>query len=348
MSDWVIDNDEPSNTQNMNPSEWEIAPEENESPTSSEKRNYWDKLKSAPGKIFSDVSGKIAGGIRAIPDYFQKAKSEVPGILNPTGEMWKNPGHALGQGVAGLNEQINSIAQFPLDVSKYGSERLGLLPQGVTNAIQKITPEDTSQAINQLFGQPQYPGEALLRGAGRNIVPEAGIAKIAKEMPHLTKRGAVKSLNQARQLAENRDIGTLNVNPELIEDARQFLPNTLPHRNALEAAQRGDYNNLFRLQSDVGKNSSDYARSLFSAAERSHGRAGLEARNRLLDAIHENLQIQGHHDISDLLRQGQNDYRRYMAFKPYRNALALGTFGLAVPHSPITAILKRFLSHNIQ
>jgi len=287
-------------------------------------------------RIATDVSNKFYNAVQSIPGYWEKLKTEAPGLL-----FNRHPLHALGQGVAGANEAINSLAQFPLDVSRYGSDRLHLLPEAVTNAIQKITPEDTSAAINELFGAPKYSGEAALRGTARNALPIAGVARFLQAIPHLTKYGATQHLKAARGLAEERNIGPLNVDPQLIEDAKQFLPNTLPYRNALNAAHYGDYNNLFKLQSDVGKNASDYARSLFSAAERSHGRAGLEARNRLLDAIHENLQIQGHNDISDLLRQGQLDYKRHMAFRPWRNALLAAGALSALPKGMITSTAKK-------
>lgn len=313
-----------------------------------QKESLGTSLGYAIPRILNDAGQGIYHAAQSIPNYWEKSKTEVPALLNPYSQWREHPLHVAGQGLAGINEAINAVAQFPLNVAKYGSNRLNLLPQSVTNALQKITPEDTTQAINQLFDQPQYAGEAALRGTTRNILPIAGITKLAQAAPNLTKRGATRTLNKARKLAADREIGTLNVNPELIEDARQFLPNTLPHRNALEAAQYGDYDNLFRLQSDVGKNAGDYAKSFFSAAERSHGRAGLEARNRLLDAIHENLQSQGHNDISSLLRQGQNDYRRYMAFKPYRNILGLAGLGMLLPKNSLTNVANKILSHRTQ
>lgn len=333
-SDWELHSPEKKHSE----SDWEIhSPNENES--------FGQALSNAPSRIIEDVGNRAIAGINAIPDYYKKAKTEIPGVFNA---ITKHPLHTAGQEFAGLNEGINSAAQFPLDISRYASNRLNILPRGVTNAIQKITPQDTTEAINQLLGKPKYEGETILRGGVRNALPIAGAARLARGMPHLTRRGASRSLNTARELAGGRNIGQLNIDPALIEDARQFLPNTLPHRNALTAAHTGDYNELFRLQSDVGKNSGDYAKSLFSAAERSHGRAGLAARNRLLDAIHENLQSQGHHDISNFLRKGQHDYSRYMRFKPYRNALALGLLSLAIPQNPISKIATKALFHNSQ
>lgn len=312
------------------------------------KESFAASLGYAIPRIYSDVADKAYSAVQSIPGYLEKAKTEVPGFLIPGGGASRHPIHSLGQGLAGANEAINSLAQFPLNVSRYGSDRLHLIPEAVTNALQKITPEDTTEAINHLFGDPKYAGESLLRGMVRNALPLTGAARLAQAAPHLTQRGASRALRDARQQAGARNIGTLNVDPALIEDTRQFLPNTLPNRNAIDAAQYGDYNSLFKLQSDVGKSAGDYAKSKFSAAERAHGKAGLEARNRLLDAIHENLQIQGHGDISDLLRQGQKDYSRYMKFKPYRNWLALGALGLAIPKGQFVNALRNILRSGIE
>lgn len=316
--------------------------EEHEEP----KESFGIAARNAIPIIGTDILNNIYQGIQNLPNRYNQAQTEIPGALNT---LIQHPIHATGQGLAGLAEFGRNVFNTPHDIINYAANRLNLIPKDINQMVQMgRMPEDTQQIINQWFGQPKYPGEELLRGLPRNVANIAGGISLARAMPPLTKFGATRTLNKARQLAEGRDIGSLNVNPELIEDARQFLPNTLPHRNALEAAQSGDYNNLFKLQSDVGKNASDYAKSLFSAAERSHGRAGLEARNRLLDAIHENLQSQGHQDISNLLREGQSDYRRYMAFKPYRNILGLALLGAALPKNSLTNIASKIWSHKTQ
>lgn len=301
-------------------------------------------------RIAEDVANKLYGAVKSIPSYYQKGKTEVPAILRKIIERDVTP-HNLAQGFAGINEAINAVGQLPKNIVGYGENRLNLLPKGSEQAVSKWWAPDTTQAINDLFGQPQEAGEAAIREMGRNILPLATAARLAKIAPHLTKYGATRALNNAQKLAKERNIGTINIDPELIQDAKQFLPNTLPNRNVLSAANTGDYNSLFRLQSDVGQNAADYAKSLFSAAERQHGRAGLGTRNRLLDAIHDELQNRGHNDISELLRKGQNDYRKYIKFRPWRNALALtglGTAGLSIPNNPVTKIGRKFLFQNNQ
>lgn len=312
--------------------------------------SFSTSAKLAIPRLYEDATKGLYGALQSIPSYYEKSKTEVPAFLKKLALAEFTP-HNLMQGFAGINEGINSLGQLPRALSRYGEKRLHLLPKGSEEALGKWWASDTTQAINELFGEPKEAGEALLRGMGRNTLPIAGTARLIRMAPHLTKYGATQALKNARQLAEKRNIGKININPQLIDDARQFLSNTLPNRNALSAAHAGDYNSLFRLQSDLGQNASDYVRSLFSAAERQHGRAGLGTRNRLLNAIHDELQSQGHQDISELLRKGQNDYRKYMAFKPYRNVLALsglGAAGLSIPHNPVSEIFRTFLTQKNQ
>lgn len=295
-------------------------------------------------RLYEDATKGLYKAAKSIPGYLEKAKTEIPGILNPFGEIAQNPFHAAAQGLAGIAEGAHGVLNIPSELANYASNRLNLLSPEISKKVPRLP--DISEELNQVFGQPKYPGEAAIRGIGRNILPISGAIKALSAIPHLTERGATKKLKNARQLSDERNIGKLNIDPDLVKDARQFLPKTSPHRKNLKTAGKGDYDALFRLQSDLGKHSADYAKSLFSAAERQHGRAGLASRNRLLDAIHENLQSKGHHDISDLLRRGQNDYRRYAKFKPYRNALAIGALSLAIPNNPISKILTKFLFHN--
>ncbi len=217
--------------------------------------------------------------------------------------------------------------------------------------IAGMIPHQEDQNFAQMLGQKgantfadtvvqkgaQYAPEMLLGANALKALRGAGL------MPHLTKRGALKKLKKGQGLASERDIGTLDVNPELIKDAEQYLPNNLPERNLLEGSNYGDYDSLFRLQSDLGKVSA--ARTgkiskLFSPETHLKGQAGLRSRNALLDAIHENLQGMGHHDISDLLRQGQADYRRYMNFRKYPRILGGAAAAYMFPKNALIDLAK--------
>lgn len=128
-------------------------------------------------RIGEDV---IKGGYRAIqsiPGYFEKAKTEVPGVINT---LQQNPGHLLGQAGAGLAELGQNVFNMPHDIANYAANRLNLIPQDINQKIQMARmPSDTEQMINQAFGAPEYPGESLIRGATRNALGLMGAGKVA-------------------------------------------------------------------------------------------------------------------------------------------------------------------------
>jgi len=203
---------------------------------------------------------------------------------------------------------------------------------------------------NALGLLPYGRGGAAIEGAALGGLPL--VKNALKSLPHLTQYGASRTLNKMGKLAKTKNINNLNIDPTLIEDIRQFLPNTKPYRKALDAAKQGNFNDLFKLQSDLGKHAHDYSKSFFSASERAHGREGLETRNALLSEMHKELESAGNKDISDLLKKGQHEYSRYMKFKPYRNAIrnALGVaaFSVIFPQNPLTKIGKKILFRNTQ
>lgn len=316
MSDWevVTDNEEPmqNNRRNYN-SDWEVeGPQKNES--------YLSKL----------------------------PRNVVTGLAN-RGHSLLNTPHDLAQGFENSSKafgsMFNNAFAFPPEVQQRINETKSKNPFKLSEHIPYQQEYDFAKMLGQ-EGEPTWADYMTQKGV--EFLPEIALGANALKnvLPHLTKRGASKTLSQAKQLAANRNIAPLDVNPELIDDAAQFLPKTSAYKNAMEAAKHGDYNALFKLQSDLGKHSSDYAKSLFSASERAHGRAGMSLRNQLLNEIHEGLQSQGHGDISDLLRQGQNEYRRYMKIKPYRNALAVAAGAYAIPKNTLIDLAKKMVFMN--
>lgn len=228
--------------------------------------------------------------------------------------------------------------------------------QNQNSNIAQYMPSPDTTDYSQVFGLTgeKTPVDQIIQ-KGIEFAPDIlggmNALRAMKLLPHLTKYGATKKLKKAKELAANREIGTLNVNPELIEDARQFLPDLLQNRNALNASHAGDYKSLFDLQSDVGKISAarrGKIKSLFAPESHLKGEAGLKSRNSLLEAIHENLQSMGHHDVSHLLRKGQEDYRRYMKFRKIRNILGGAGAAYAAPQNPLTDLVKKLWMHGGQ
>lgn len=332
MSDWRVSTEEPPVQNAPMQSDWREVPEESES--------LGQSAKYALPRIGEDLLKAGYQGIQNIPEYWEKAKTEVPGFINPKNWLM-HPIDRGSQTLAGLLELGQKINHAPRNAAQYAANRLHLIPEEWANKVPQA--QDLDEDIEKYIGQPKNPGDALSRGLSRNADLLLGLNSLAKGMPYLTKRGATKKLKKGQKLASEREIGTLNVDPELIKDAEQYLPNNLSERNLIEGSNYGDYDSLFRLQSDLGKISSARTgklSSLFSPETNLKGQAGLRSRNGLLNSIHENLQSLGHEDISDLLRQGQNDYRRYMNFRKYPRALAAAAAAYAVPKNPLTDLLK--------
>lgn len=164
------------------------------------------------------------------------------------------------------------------------------------------------------------------------------VVNAAGDLP-LTRNMAARALNESREFAKAREIGDLGVDKELIQDMKQFLPDTKPYRDLLKKAMKGDYESLFKLQSDVGKRAPGFLKSLLSFAERDYGKEALASRGRLIDAMREGLAESGHKDIADLMQHGQNRYRQYKQFAPYRNAA--GLYGLS--KTPVYSHVKKLL-----
>lgn len=168
--------------------------------------SFMQALGNAPGRIYEDVTNAGMNLYNKIPDYYESAKTEVPALVRLLGKtvIGRLPPHAAMQALAGINEGINSAAQAPLDISKYGSERLHLLPQSVTNAINYVTPQDTTKDINNLFGQPVEPGEAILRGLIRNSPNILTLSSLSKSLAG--KLLPEKSFNPEFKFSANTEI----------------------------------------------------------------------------------------------------------------------------------------------
>ena len=227
----------------------------------------------APFRMGEDIYNAVLGGIRAIPSYAEKARTEVPGIFKTAKE---HPGHLAMQGLAGSQELINQLAQLPRELTGYAEKRLNLLPKGSEKAVAKFSPEDTSQAISELFGEPKYPGEALARGGVRNLPLLYGLAK-APQALNLVRPG--KTANEfakqgvsdiqkeyakgikAQKIAYNKFFEPYG-ETELTKAPEQFLGLESEHVKALlptaeklykQFLKKPNANHLHEFQSQLGK-----------------------------------------------------------------------------------------------
>lgn len=332
MSDWEIV--EP-NKKSIEPegSEWEIISQKQQAP----KESLLDAVMRAPFRVGEDVYTAGANFARNIPQYYQQAKTEVPGIFQTVKE---HPGHLAMQGLAGANEAINKFAQMPLGLAQYGAERLNLLPEGVPNAISKITPQDTSGAINQLFGEPKYPGEAMARGSFRNI-PELfatkGIAsKInpARYFPknvanQILKEGEVqisahnKLYNDLWKDAEKAGINKIHYDPSLLETNYKVLDKFYPEKSSLSLKaliEEPTLEHAQAAQSDLGalrRSLEEKARTTpLLESEKALHKMFLETEKHIEDRMFRDLEGNINKPLADRYRAISKSYRENVV--PYR------------------------------
>ena len=154
-------------------------------------------------RVAKDLGLGAWHGIQKIPELYQQGKEEVPGLW----DIAKNhKAHAAMQALAGSQEAINSLNHIPVGLAQYANQRLHLLPKGVPDFLNKITP-DTTDAINQLFDQPQFAGEKLIRGGVRNLpqlIPAGKAAmSLGKGVAGLRPKNALRGNLTPEQLKDN-------------------------------------------------------------------------------------------------------------------------------------------------
>ena len=314
MSDWRVVTEKTQSPSEPIQSDWRVVPFE------SKEESFGEKL---PRNI---VSGLAQGGHE---------------LLNTPYNVAKN--------IEQQGKQFGKMVNKALPLEKYGIKQ-----QSSNFSVADLIPHQQEYDFAQMLGQKGKPtfADKAIQGVSQ-YAPELlmGANALRGFVPHLTQRGASRRLRNARQLGIDQNMGNLDIDPHLIEDMRQYQPaNTLPFRNQMDAAHTGNYQALFDLQSEVGREAAARARTLFSPAQRSHGRAGLQARNDLIEDMHRDMQLKGHHNVSNEFRLGQEDYRRFARFRPYRNAIAGAAISAAVaaalPKNALTNLIKKLVTHS--
>lgn len=246
-----------------------------------------------------------------------------------------------GRNLHNLPHDLASLGEWPIEKLRgrpFEHPLSSYLPNDTTNYAEVLGQKGAGTTLDNILQK------------GIEIAPDViggvNALRSLKLLPHLTRKGASKNIVKARELGKSRNMGPLDVNPDLIEDTRQFLPNTTPYRNLIDEAGYGDYNRLFSLQSDLGKHAGGMSKDWFSKANRAHGRAGLEVRGNILNEMKNSMRQQGHGDIADLLTKGQDEYRRYMKFKPYRNALLAAGAAYSLPRNVLIDLAKKLATMN--
>ena len=266
----------------------------------------------------------------------------------------------------GLAKGGHSILNLPHDVAQGVENSGGYLKHKIIN----LSP--SSKAFYEHYNKMPHPGEFKLsehipyqkdynfaqmlgqKGEGTlsdkilqkgiEYAPEIlSVYSLFRHLP-ITKYPAVKLLNKVQKEISERGLEKIKIPEHIFKDIEenQFLRNTQPNRNLLENARQGGYKSLFDLQSDLGAAERGYTRDIFNAANRQFGRDIGVNRQNLLKEIRSGITTQGHKDLSEDMKKGQDLYRIYMKLRPYRNAaIGLGIGSLGIPYY---SHLKKFIN----
>ena len=146
------------------------------------KEEFSESLQLAFPRTVKDIGDLIFEKLRrapeTVPKYYEKAKTEIPGLYSA---LTKHPWSTLKQEIAGLAESGEGLFNLPHDISEYATKRLHLIPEDVNRKIQMGRMPEGNE-INEVFGKPGYPGQAALRGLAKNIQVALPLGNVAKEI----------------------------------------------------------------------------------------------------------------------------------------------------------------------
>lgn len=306
----------------------------------SNQEDFLTSLSQVPRRVGEDIYQVISNAFQKAPSYLEKGKTEVPGLAKV---LLQHPLHALGQAAAGIPEMGHNILNTPHELGEYLSKRLHLLPEAISESIPYQ--KDISSDINQLFGEPKYEGESLLRGITRNLPNIYGATSVATKFNplKLTKENIIKDILKSEEKmkqkysgpsglytklfgeAKNRGIGGVNFNKDLVERNAKILSENSPERfykslnnfignNSLENSQKA-ISDLGYLERKLS------SQSILTNPEKDVLRAVIETKKHLQDNMFKDKTGKVHQDLANRHEKIQQGYANEVI--PYSKSIPL-------------------------
>lgn len=309
------------------------------------KESYEKSLAMAIPRIGTDIASSLYNAAQNIPEYFQKGKSEVPGLMK---NFFLHPISAAQQELAGLAEAGQKAFNTPHDIANYATNRLNLIPEDINQKIQMARMPESQEAINQTFGKPQHPGEELLRGGLRNIeslIPAGAVVQKLNPM-NLTARSVADSIanegakqihlhnnmyNRIWDVADRRGINTVPFNNRTMNHNLEFIERYKAPKET-ESVNRfmthPTLNNAQIAQADMGKIRRQLEEASRKRALTGEERLMLDSATNLENEIQNNMfrdrQGNVHQDLLNEYNRVSNSYRRNVV--PYRYNEAINDY----------------------
>lgn len=208
-------------------------------------------------------------------------------------------------------------AKFYSDMPKSDfHQKIGLQQQTIPTAFGNLphpsqsgfmSRENVNELINASGGIG--PGMAISGGLARgSVIPTKNslIQSILK--PHdALERAAAEKFQHVSGEVSKRGSSNMAINPNEIENLKQYFDKTRQSNKLLNDAKTGDYDALRKLQSDLYKKGKKNLQSDLET-DRMRGAEMLEKRNDINSDISDSLRMQGHHDLADVLDAAKQDY----------------------------------------
>jgi hypothetical protein len=319
-----------------------------------EKESLGHAAAMAIPRIGKDLIESAYGAIQKAPEYWESAKTEVPGFLNPINYML-HPIERGKQTLAGLLQAGQNINQLPKNIAQYAANRLNLIPEDWANKVP--TAPDITEGIDYYLGKPNKPGDELARGISRNalgIIPAAKIASALNPL-NLTAKNIAKDVLKTREKnigqygrhyqdlwneAKNKGFEDALYDIEMdLPTIKKYSPgksiegvNEFNNNPTLESAHNAK-SDLLRIQRELNKKTS------LNRAESKH----LTAVNNAIDSINKNMFKEQGGGINKTLKAKyekiQSGYKNEVV--PYNNkAIKVYLRGESVPEELVNSLSR--------
>lgn len=152
-------------------------------------------------------------------------------------------------------------------------------------------------------------GAPIVRAVGKSIPLTAKSISNFIQKQHDTLENFSKGLfKNVETAAENRGVNNVQINSDLITQAKDFFPDTTAANKLIDKAKTGNYKDLRKLQSDLWKRGTKF-KSSDLVQEQDKGEEALDLRDKINESIKSHFINQGHNDLANTLDNAMSNYR---------------------------------------
>jgi hypothetical protein len=311
--------------------DFDWAKYEDKQPASFDWSKYEDEPTYQPqeskglGGVATDALGKMLQSVYGIPAGLMALPGEAYGAVN---QLATNPKRAAQNFGAGFGELGHGVLSAPGNIRDYLAKKELVSQQSPSFRLpESVLPKEYNYA-EALGAEGNQTGDALIRGVPAGIASAPFVGKLMQGLADLPIRPGAggRALNKVRDQLKERGMGNIGLPEDVLRDIEDhnYLRSTAANKRFLEKAKQGDYESLFKLQSDLGRLERGHKLNPFFS-EREFGKDIGETRQSLLKHMKSRIAEEGHDDLQKLMSHGMNRYRQYMKLRPY----IIGAAGLA-------------------